>query len=260
MQVTTVWNGTDMKKILLIVLAMLIPFNGYAMETGEDTGNTPVVASTADDDFLLDDEFAEILITDPLETVNRGIFWFNDKLYVLLLRPVGNAFQIVPLPLRIAWKNFFSNLRTPIRLVNAGLQGKFAAAGNEMTRFLTNTTLGIGGLFDPSEAHFGIRKTDEDTGQTLGYYGAGPGMYLVLPLLGPSSIRDGLGQFADAHMNLGFYLFEDERDLYVAAAIDIFNDQSLDKNTYENIRKDALDPYLFVRDAYFQYRRNKIEN
>jgi len=250
-----------MRKLLIVLLVLLLPATSYSMDAENNTANTPVsVSPMDDDDFLMIEEFDDVIIPDPLETLNRGIFWFNDQLYMLVLRPVGKAFQIVPLPLRIAIKNFFSNLATPIRFVNAGLQGKFTDAGNELTRFVTNTTLGIGGLFDPAEAHFGIRKKDEDTGQTLGYYGAGPGIYLVLPVLGPSSIRDGIGLFADSRMDLPYHLLEENRDYYSAQVVDAVNNQSLDKNTYENIRKDALDPYLFVRDAYIQYRRNKIAN
>lgn len=249
-----------MRKLLIVLLVLLFPVTSYSMDAEKNTANMPTTASPVADEFLMEDEFDELIVPDPLEPINRAIFWFNDKLYILVLRPVGKAFQIVPVPLRIAIKNFFSNLATPIRFINASLQGKFQDAGNELTRFATNTTLGIGGFFDPAHAHFGIRKKDEDTGQTLGYYGAGPGIYLVLPVLGPSSIRDGIGLFADSRLDLTYHLLDENRDYYSTKVVDGINDQSLDKNTYENIRKDALDPYLFVRDAYIQYRRNKIAN
>ncbi len=249
-----------MRKLLIALLVLLLPVNTYSMEADKNTADISASVSPADDEFLMDEEFDDLIVPDPLEPVNRGIFWFNDKLYILLLRPVGRAFQVVPEPIRVAIKNFFSNLATPTRFINTALQGKFQDAGNELTRFATNTTLGIGGFFDPAQAQFGIRKKDEDTGQTLGYYGAGPGIYLVLPVLGPSGIRDGIGQFADSRLDLTYHLLEEDRDYYGAKVIDGINDQSLDKNTYENIRRDALDPYLFVRDAYIQYRRNKIAN
>jgi phospholipid-binding lipoprotein MlaA len=202
-------------------------------------------------------------VYDPLEPINRGIFWFNDKLYFYVLKPLARGFRYVPEPWRVSLKNFFNNLRAPVTIINATLQGKFADAGNELTRFATNTTLGIGGLFDPSKEHFGIKPKDEDTGQTLGYYGVGPGPYLVLPFLGPSNLRDGIGWFADSRMHLAYYIWGKDKDNYdylAAIAIRAINNLSLDKDTYEGIKQDALDPYLFVRDAYAQYRQNQIDN
>jgi phospholipid-binding lipoprotein MlaA len=205
-----------------------------------------------------DDEILEVW--DPIEPFNRGMFWFNDKLYFYLLKPIarGNRW-IAPEPFRVAIGNVFSNLATPVRVVNAGLQGKFGDAGNELVRFGTNSTIGILGMFDPSKEHFGIAKKDEDTGQTLGHYGVGPGPYLVLPFLGPSSARDGIGLFADSYMDLVYHAWE-HSDYYYAVVYRAINKLSLDKDTYEGIKKDALDPYLFVRDAWTQYRQNLVEN
>jgi phospholipid-binding lipoprotein MlaA len=202
-------------------------------------------------------------VYDPIETFNRGMFWFNDKLYFYALKPVARFYRHVPEPWRVSVKNFFLNLQAPVRIVNAGLQGKFGDAGNEITRFFTNTTLGIAGLFDVSKEHFGIAMKDEDTGQTLGYYGVGPGPYLVLPFLGPSSLRDGIGLLADSRMDLAYYIWAKDQSNYDyigARVFNVINSLSLDKDTYEGIKQDALDPYLFVRDAHAQYRRNLVEN
>jgi phospholipid-binding lipoprotein MlaA len=221
-------------------------------------GDSP---SASDSDLAFLDEGEEVLeVYDPLETFNRGMFWFNDKLYFYLMKPIARGYRwIAPEPFRVAIGNVFSNLATPIRVVNAGLQGKFGDAGNELVRFGTNTTLGIGGLFDPSREHFGIAKKDEDTGQTMGYYGIGSGPYLVLPFLGPSSFRDGIGLFADSHMDLVFHIWENS-DYWYAVSYRAINKLSLDKDTYEGIKKDEIDPYLFVRDAWTQYRQNLVEN
>jgi phospholipid-binding lipoprotein MlaA len=227
-------------------------------EWGSNTPGTP-------SDFPLfgEDDFVEVY--DPLEPINRGMFWFNDKVYLYALKPVARVYRYVPEDLRVAVKNFFINLQAPIRIVNDGLQGKFAIAGNELTRFLTNSTLGIGGLFDPAREHFDLKLHDEDTGQTLGYYGVGPGPYLVLPLLGPSNLRDGIGGIADTYLDLAWYFWgkdagEDNYDYIGARTLNAINEVSLDKDTYENIKKDALDPYLFIRDAHAQLRRNRINN
>jgi phospholipid-binding lipoprotein MlaA len=235
--------------------------------TPDETENAPAdgdPTSTAPDDdedlsFLDDDE--EILdVWDPIEPFNRGMFWFNDKLYFYLLKPVARGWRwLIPRPGQVALGNVFYNLATPVRMINAGLQGKFGDAGNELNRFVINTTIGIGGMFDTAKVHFDIKKKDEDTGQTLGYYGVGPGPYLVLPFFGPSNARDGIGLLADSRLDLVYYLWEDQ-DYWAAIILEVINKTALDKDTYEGIKKDALDPYLFVRDAYAQYRQNLVEN
>jgi phospholipid-binding lipoprotein MlaA len=252
-----------MKKLLVLLLILAFPLGGWAQDAAGDTeaGDLPMdMTTTAEDDaFLFEDE--DILeVWDPIEPVNRVFFWVNDKLYFYLLKPVARGYRwAVPEPWRVGVKNFFSNLAAPVRIINAGLQGKFGDAGNEITRFAVNTTIGIGGFFDTAKDHFELRMKDEDTGQTMGHYGVGPGPYLVLPILGPSNLRDGVGMFVDNRMNLLYYISEG-RTYYGLRVYDKINDLSLDKDTYEGIKKDALDPYLFVRDAFMQYRQNKIEN
>lgn len=279
-----------MKKLLTlmlpVILAMVLPVSGVSGNTTilppaesaahEDNSPALVLAAsdaaardetfTAPDDYededlpWLDDEDEELNVYDPLETINRGTFWFNDKLYFYLLKPVAKGYRwIMPDPLMLGIGNFFSNLASPMRIINAGLQGKFSDAGNELTRFAVNTTIGIGGFFDTAKDHFNLTKKEEDTGQTLGYYGIGPGPYLVLPFFGPSSFRDGVGLLADSRMDLTYYLWED-RDYWAAIILETVNIVALDKDTYEGVKKDALDPYLFVRDAWTQYRQNKVEN
>ena len=275
-----------MKKLFILFLVLALPASGVSGNTttlasastaAHENGNPALILAATDDagndetfvdpDDLededlpwLDDEDEELDVWDPLETINRGTFWFNDKLYFYLLKPVAKGYRwIMPEPLMLGVGNFFSNLASPVRIINAGLQGKFADAGNELTRFGVNTTIGIGGLFDTAKDHFNLKKKDEDTGQTLGFYGIGPGPYLVLPFFGPSSFRDGLGLLADSRMDLTYYLWED-LDYWAAIVLKTVNTVALDKDTYEGIKKDALDPYLFVRDAWIQYRQNKVEN
>jgi phospholipid-binding lipoprotein MlaA len=252
-----------MRKLLLLLLVIALPVTGWAQDSAAEAENADLslemIATEEEDAFLFEDE--ELLeVWDPIEPVNRAFFWFNDKLYFYLLKPVARGYRrAVPEPWRVSVKNFFSNLAAPVRIINSGLQGKFAHAGNEITRFTVNTTIGIGGFFDTAKDHFGLRIHVEDTGQTMGHYGVGPGPYLVLPILGPSNLRDGVGKFVDSRMNLLYYISEG-RKYYGLRVYDKVNDLSLDKDTYEGIKKDALDPYLFVRDAFMQYRQNKIEN
>jgi phospholipid-binding lipoprotein MlaA len=189
------------------------------------------------------------------------MFWFNDKLYFYLLKPVARAYRVVPEPARESVSRAFSNLGTPVRFVNATLQLKFREAGTELGRFVLNSTIGIFGLFDPAQT-MGLKKHEEDFGQTLGHYGAGPGFYLVIPILGPSNLRDGVGRVADILVDpitSPYYLELKQLEEIGLRSYDQVNNLSLDKDTYEGIKRDALDPYLFVRNAYMQHRAAKVE-
>jgi phospholipid-binding lipoprotein MlaA len=276
-----------MNKLLLAFLICLLPLTVHAAESRRDfledldaqpasseeiappvleemesdgTGAESPPFMDDDDLSFLDEEDDVIEVYDPLEKFNRGMFWFNDKAYFYVMKPVAKGWRwLAPEPLRLGIRNFFSNLRAPVRIINAALQGKFRDAGNELTRFGVNTTLGIGGLFDPAKEHFGIDRKLEDTGQTLAHYGVGPGPYLVLPFLGPSNFRDGAGLLGDYYISLVPVVFE-HRGYWIALSTDVINFLSIDKDTYEGIKRDTLDPYLFLRDAYGQYRLNQIRN
>ncbi|NOY54286.1 MAG: VacJ family lipoprotein [Deltaproteobacteria bacterium] len=222
------------------------------MQTASDDG------SDADfqDDF--GDE-VETEVPDPLEPVNRVIFRFNDKVYFYLFKPVAKAYRIVPEQARVSVADFFSNLFTPVRFVNSLLQLKFQDAGNELTRFLVNTTVGCAGFFDPAGNDAGLVKKEEDFGQTLGRYGVGGGFYIVLPFLGPSNLRDGIGLLADGALNPIYYLgIGDGAKIGVRAYYSV-NALSLDQDTYESIKRESLDPYLFIRNAYGQRRDGFIK-
>ena len=211
-------------------------------------------------DELDEDLFGEpsLVVADPFEGVNRAVFAFNDKLYFYVLKPVARFYRVVPERVRVSVGNFFTNITAPIRVVNNTLQGKIGPAGGELMRFVINTTVGIGGLFDPATRYAAIPKSNEDFGQTLGRYGIGPGPYLVLPMLGPSNVRDGVGWAVDLFLDPLLYLVQGP-EYWAASGTSTVNTVSLDKDTYEGIKRDALDPYLFVRDAYTQHRAGKIE-
>ncbi len=198
-------------------------------------------------------------LRDPLEPVNRVFFVFNDKAYFWVMKPVAQGYRaVVPEGVRVSVRNFFSNIATPIRFVNALLQGKFKDSGIELLRFTINSTIGIGGLFDVARKDFHLDRRDEDLGQTLGVYGLGHGAYVVLPLLGPSSLRDTAGLAGDAFLDPVNYL----DDLAVIAAVKAFkaeNDLSLTIGDYEDLKKASVDPYAAVRDAYAQHRARMVE-
>lgn len=135
---------------------------------------------------------------DPIEGFNRKIFWFNDKVDVYVLEPVAKGWDFVaPDPVQKGVSNFFYNIRFPIYLINNVLQGKPIDAGKDIGRFAVNTTVGVLGFMDPATG-WGMPRDNEDFGQTLGVWGLGAGPYLVVPLLGPSSLRDAPGKLVDA--------------------------------------------------------------
>ena len=197
-------------------------------------------------------------VSDPIEPVNRGIFYLNDKLYRWVFKPVAKGYKfVVPDPVRVSVRNFFLNLGTPIRAVNTLLQGKFGDTGTELARFGINSTIGIAGLFDPAKA-FHLTRKDEDTGQTLGVYGLGPGFYLVLPILGPSDARDAVGLVGDTYLDPLTYLLSFEWALG-AQFVRSQTDLTFRINEYEELTDAAVDPYAAVKDFYLQYRAKKIK-
>ncbi|MCF6179681.1 MAG: VacJ family lipoprotein, partial [Geopsychrobacter sp.] len=177
-----------------------------------------------------------------------------------LLKPVARVYRVVPHSARTSVKNFFTNLSSPIRIINSVLQLKFSDAGRESTRLLVNSTLGVGGLFDVADKWGKLSRKDEDFGQTLGVYHVGQGPYIVLPFLGPSSLRDGAGLIVDIFFDPMLVLTKNWSlaDKVEFEAGLIVNNLSLDDDSYEKIKRDALEPYLFMRAAYAQYRVAKV--
>ena len=274
---------TLIKKTFLPIIACAFfliwcPYFLNAQEIEVDTGqnmeqqaSSPETDGNADEslDYLESDPFADeyesdeeyVGISDPLEPINRVFFHFNDKLYFWFLKPVASGYKaVVPRPARRGVKNFFSNLAFPVRFINCVLQAKFDGAGYEVGRFLTNSILGLGGFFDVAETHFNMKAYDEDLGQTLGAYGLGNGFYIIWPVLGPSSIRDTIGDAGDYFLDPVYHA---DLDTIYDLSIDGYekvNDTSLVIGDYEDLKRSALDPYVAFRDAYFQYRRNKVED
>jgi phospholipid-binding lipoprotein MlaA len=201
----------------------------------------------------------EVTIADPIEPVNRAIFQFNDKFYFWALKPVALGYNaVVPEPVRISVRNFFRNVKMPIRFVNSLFQGKFKGAGTELARFGINTTIGVAGFFDVAKSKFDLNPYNEDFGQTLGFYGMGGLMYIVWPILGPSTVRDTIGFAGDSFLSPVSYISPFEVALGVVAYEQI-NKTSLDLGTYEDLKASLLEPYIGVRDAYIQ-NRNKLIN
>jgi phospholipid-binding lipoprotein MlaA len=194
---------------------------------------------------------------DPLEPLNRGIYTFNDGVDALVIKPAASFYsQIVPEWIRTGVGNFFSNINDVIVVVNDLLQLKLAQAGSDVGRLAVNTTVGVLGLFDVATG-MGLEKHEEDFGQTLGYWGFGDGPYIVLPILGPSNLRDTVGWVGDFYTWPITYI-EDDGTRNILVAVRVVSARADLLSASKILETAALDPYAFVRDAYLQRRRNLV--
>jgi phospholipid-binding lipoprotein MlaA len=199
-------------------------------------------------------------VGDPWEPMNRGIFAFNDRLDRWLLEPIAIGWDtVVPDPAQRGIANVFANLATPRRVANDLLQAKPAKAGDDLGRFIINTTFGILGIFDPAGAE-GIAPGDEDFGQTLGVWGVPPGPFLVLPFFGPSSPRDASGLAVDSVALTPEFWFVPWYVSSPAASTRVINARSLALEAVRAEREAAFDLYSAVRSAYVQYRINQVRD
>lgn len=190
---------------------------------------------------------------DPLERLNRQTFAFNQGLDKAIVRPVLRGYRkVTPKPVRTGISNFFNNAAYPVVIVNDLLQGKLGPAASDTGRFVVNTTLGLGGLFDPA-TRAGFDRNNEDFGQTLGKWGVRPGAYVVVPFLGPYTLRDGFGSLADDFAEPRHYLEDDSTrwELWAAGQLD----RRSGLTEAEAILDRSGDPYAFVRSAYLQRRQ-----
>lgn len=194
---------------------------------------------------------------DPFEPFNRGVYKFNDVLDKAVVKPAAKGYNaVMPAPGKMMVSNFFSNLDDVIVTINDLLQIKVVRAVSDGGRILVNSTIGLYGLVDVA-SRVGMEKHHEDFGQTLGYWGIGSGPYLVIPLLGPSSVRDGVGLYADIRSGvLGRIKHVDFRNqLY---AIDLLSKRTRLLSQEKVLDEAMIDQYSFIRDAYLQRRRSLI--
>jgi len=216
------------------------------------------------------DEYATTTadVSDPLQPLNRGTFWLNDKLYTFILRPISKGYELIlPRPVRKGIDNAFENVKYPIRVVNCTLQGKFKRAGQETGKFVVNTVGGVGGIFQPAEKIPALANLpNEDTAQTFGKWGIPSGPYLVLPLLGPSSLRDTVGLAGDYVLNpvnwpyFWYYSNQSKHQWVIVPPLaNTLRATPAQMNTYDTVTKDAVDPYLSARSSYSQSRAEAIK-
>lgn len=203
---------------------------------------------------------------DPIEPVNRFVFAINETLDIFILRPAAETYRfLLPEVVRDSVRNFLRNLKTPVLFLNHLWQGKEEQASDILVRFGINTTLGLGGLIDVA-AMWGYEYRSEDFGQTLGVYGVEPGPYLVLPLFGPSSLRDAFGRGVDSAIDPLSYVLQYadvERDTEILlgrAALEGLDTRSRNIENLDELKRDSVDFYARVRSLYLQFRDAEIRD
>jgi phospholipid-binding lipoprotein MlaA len=194
--------------------------------------------------------------SDPLEPVNRAVYSFNMQLDRYVAKPVAKGYNYaVPQDIRTGVSNFFQNLTYPTVIINDALQGKFKQSGLDTTRFLMNTTFGLAGFLDPATL-VGLEKHDEDFGQTFGYWGLGPGWYLMLPFFGPSDNRDLTGRIFGIATDPITYISNTEVSIAVTGLSVVKTRAEL--LSVDSVLEQQFDQYLFVRSAFLQHRQNQV--
>jgi phospholipid-binding lipoprotein MlaA len=202
---------------------------------------------------------------DPLEPLNRGLYFVHDGLDTLVLRPAAEMYRLfLPPIIRTSIANALANLRSPVILANDLLQGETARARVTIERFAINTTLGIGGILDPA-TDMGRPRHTEDFGQTLAVWGVGEGFYLFVPGLGPSSLRDTLGFGVDILLDPLFWLSLDSGSTLRALVVTRSTTTPISQRealieTVDRVRRDSLDPYATFRSGWRQQRQREIRN
>ena len=255
-------------------------------EAAKETGSDPGQPSGQKDPQARDEDYdpfakkeeeltGKIEEYDPWEGYNVSVFEFNHKLDRYLIKPVAKLYnRVVPDAVQRGIGNLFRNARFVPRFFNNLFQGKFRGAGVELSRFAINSTLGIGGLFDPAKNWLELTTPDEDAGQTLGYYGMKPGPYLILPFLPPYTVRDGLGFVIDLALDpINWFLLPfievggapkattglEATLINLGSRVGfIVNERSLNLETYEGVEEATLDLYTAVRNGYLQRRARAI--
>ena len=246
--------------ILCLVLLLSAAFPAFAAEPESvQPPNAELVADLDDDDQDAFLDSVSPIVADPLERWNRIMFRFNDIVLDNVARPLHQGYSyITPRFMRTGISNFFHNLLFPVRFTNNLLQGKGLAAGVEMSRFILNTTAGLGGFFDVAKNKKPVVPVDdEDMGQTFGVWGIGEGFYIVWPFLGPSTLRDSAGMVGDYFLDPVNYVRPNILSMGIHAGR-TFNDIDQVLDMYDELNRTAVEPYSSFRDAYIQHRRAKV--
>ena len=212
-------------------------------------------------------------VNECFEKFSRGTLKFNQALDKAIFKPIAKGYRVLPQPIRTGTNNFVSNLRSLLSFSNNVLQGDFKSAGNTAGRFAINTTVGILGVFDPASKMGFEKKSREDFGQTLGVWGAGPGCYFVLPVLGPTTTRDAVGLIGNVFVDPVYHLTHNsetdivvgnenlsEHNYYYYRGTDAVDFRSKNIESFESLEENSIDFYASLKSLYLQNRQQRILN
>jgi phospholipid-binding lipoprotein MlaA len=242
----------NIKSLLIIAYIVFINFSALSDEADKVT--------TTSSDF--ETTYNEDEIYDPIEPINRAIFRFNNVADKIILEPVAKGYRKLPSPVQSGISNFLSNLRMPLVIVNQLLQGQGRNAAESTGRFLVNTTVGVFGLGDVADK-IGLEEKDEDYGQTLAIWGVGDGFYIVLPIFGPSNLRDTAGLLLTATTDpVNAYAISEGEGwvVPVRTTINAVDRRSKIIDEVNALRNNSIDYYAAVRSSYYQNRKAAILN
>tara|TARA_Y100000768_G_scaffold287126_1_gene221389 strand:+ start:108 stop:893 length:786 start_codon:yes stop_codon:yes gene_type:complete len=239
-------------QVLLTCLILLVSFNLFAAASDEvDTSSDDFATTTYEDE-----------IYDPLEGVNRAIFGFNNVADKVILEPVAKGYKNLPSPFQTGISNFLNNLKLPLAAVNQLLQGQGKNAAESTGRFFVNSTVGIFGLVDVAD-NIGLEQKEEDFGQTLATWGVGDGFYIVLPLFGPSNLRDTTGMLMTMMTDPVNAYAVNQGEAWaipMRTAANAIDQRSQIIDEVNALRDNSVDYYAAVRSSYYQNRKAAIMN
>jgi phospholipid-binding lipoprotein MlaA len=275
------YSTTILAFLVLAVILLTFPSKVRSAESSEQTmvaqvGSGVIGTVKNNPEEYADEEFSEDMwgdsktneeadASDPWQGYNRAMFKFNDYMYFNVMKPVTKGYKwLVPLRPRTWTNNFFQNMLYPVRFASCVLQGKFYTAGAETSKFVANSIFGLGGLGNvvgEAQSTMPLYLGDEDMGQTFGVWGIPNGTYFVLPLLGPSTVRDAAGFGIDTFVLNPFWWFG--IPWYYSASAGAYNQinkLSFHIGEYESLKEGSIDPYLALRDAYLSFRAKQIHD
>ena len=248
-----------MKKLFSIVI--LILFSQFQMMNA-------VAGSDGETEISSNKSNNQAEVKDCFETINRGVFAFNQGLDAAVFKPLAKGYRKLPQPVRSGTSNVISNLGNVVTIPNNILQGQVKDASMNSLRLIINSTLGIAGIFDVA-SYYGIEKRDkEDYGQTLGTWGVGEGCYFVLPVLGPSTVRDSIGSLVNVMGGDAWYnvtvandtQYFNEADYYLSRVTSGVDFRAKNLESFDSLEKTSIDLYASIRSLYLQDRQRKIQN
>ena len=246
-------------KRLFSILILLVFSQFHILSAIADSDGEVEIASKKNDNQEVKDCF---------ESLNRGIFSFNQGLDKVLFKPLSKGYRKLPQPVRSGTSNVLSNLGSVVTIPNNILQGQVKDASINTLRLIVNSTLGIAGIFDVA-SYYGLEKSDkEDYGQTLGTWGVGEGCYFVLPVLGPTTVRDSIGSLASISGGNAWYnvtvandtQYFNEADYYLSQALSGIDFRAKNLESFDSLEKTSIDLYASIRSLYLQDRKRKINN